>query len=142
MWSTSQTVSEIWRMNGSFRRLPATATDVELGDAIEWALGQPHTGTPDLTNRRGPIPFQPVLDDLKLSFHGQYTRGTRMAAVEREGTIVSVIPYVNNGPRAGFAAALDQTMRLERPTSELIAQTVVGVGCPHVATSITPLWTC
>jgi hypothetical protein len=128
VWSTSQTVSEIWSTNGSFRRLPATATAtaVELGDAIEWALGQSHTGTPDLTNRRGPIPSQPVLDDLKLSSYGQYTRGTRMAAVEREGTIVSVIPYVNNGPHAGFAAALDLTMRFERPTSELIARTVAS----------------
>jgi hypothetical protein len=126
VWSASQTVSGIWRMNGSFRRLPATATAGELGVAIEWALAQSRTGTPDLTNRRGPIPFQPVLDDLGLSSYGQYTKGTRMTAVEREDDVASVIPYVNNGPRQGFSAALDQTVRLVRATGEQVAEAVTN----------------
>lgn len=125
VWSSSQTVSGIWRMNGAFRRVAGTAPAAELAEAIDWALAQSRTGAPDLTTRRGPVPFQPVLDALNLSSYASYTRGTRSTAVERDGEVVSVIPYRNKGPREGFAAALDEAIRLERPVPAQLAEAVV-----------------
>ncbi|HZM74344.1 MAG TPA: hypothetical protein VFC19_01380 [Candidatus Limnocylindrales bacterium] len=126
VWSSSQTVSGIWRANGAFRRVAVTAPAGELAGAVEWALGQSRTGLPDLTTRRGPLPFQPVLDDLKLSSYATYMKGTRSAAVEREGTATTVTPFVNQGARGGFAAALNRAVKLELPAPANLEQAIVA----------------
>jgi hypothetical protein len=124
IWSACRTVSGIWRMNGAFQQIATTAPAEQLAEAIDRALTQSRTGIPD-TTRRGPLPFQPVLDALNLSSYGSYTRGTRSVAVERNHEIVSIIPYINNGPRNGFSAAMEKTIRLPQPSLQQLAEAVL-----------------
>lgn len=66
-----------------------------------------------------------MLDALNLSSYASYTRGTRSTAVERQDEIVSIVPYINKGPRNGFSAALEDTIRLSRPSPQQLAEAVV-----------------
>lgn len=125
VWSSSQTVSGIWRANGAFRRVAVTAPAGELAGAVQWALSQSRAGLPD-TGRGGPLPFQPVLDDLKLSSYATYVKGTRSAAVESEGAATTITPYLNQGGRGGFAAALDRAVTLESPALADLEQAIAA----------------
>jgi hypothetical protein len=126
VWSSSQTVSGIWRANGAFRRVAVTAPAGSLAEAVLWALEQSHTGLPDLTVRGGALPFQPVLDDLKLSSYATYVKGTRCAAVESRAGEVTVTPLANQGARGGFAAVLERAVTLDDPAPGELEQAIVA----------------
>jgi hypothetical protein len=123
VWSSSQTVSGIWYMNGVFARVPENASAADLAGAIEQALAASATGLPDRAPR-DPDPFTPVLKAVKAPSYAKYAASAQVCAVEQDGDEVTVVAYRNNGPRQGMSALLDQAERLHAPAPEQIADAV------------------
>jgi hypothetical protein len=125
VWSSSRTVSDMWIMNGWFRRLPASAEVDELGSVVGQGLDASREAVAQPPLRDAPLPFQPVLDDLRVPSYGKYLNGTRSVLVQRDDGTVSITSYRNAGARGGFVPIEGTEIRLEKPDAAAVGSAVL-----------------
>jgi hypothetical protein len=110
-------------MDGIPDRLASGVAASELGSAIEDALAQSRSGLPELAPDSKPS--QPLLDLLYLPNYAAYVRGTRSVEVYRDGDMIEVTPFRNEGGRRGFTPIETEMTTLTLASPEQLAAEVL-----------------
>jgi hypothetical protein len=119
----SKTGKGVWAMDGIPDRLASGVAASELGSAIEDALAQSRSGLPELAPDSKPS--QPLLDLLYLPNYAAYVRGTRSVEVYRDGDMIEVTPFRNEGARGGFTPIETEMTTLTLASPEQLAAEVL-----------------
>ena len=82
IYSFSQTIDRFWVANGWMLRLPQTATDAELGEAVRNAFDSSQQGVATPSPSSNPFDF--ALRALGLASFSDYVKDTRSVTIESD----------------------------------------------------------
>jgi hypothetical protein len=123
----SRTVDGFWVVTPPHRRLDASSSAGEVGEAVAEALAGSQDGVPNPPVRGGPLPIQPLLDLAGVKSWSTFVKGTVLARVEQERRSITITPLRNLGARDGFAELDDPLTLRPGDTVELGSQVLAAL---------------